>query len=55
MSASASASGELASGTLTSTPISVPVRLAVEKMPYADAVRFLEMAISVIDGASFFP
>jgi uncharacterized protein (TIGR03437 family) len=30
-------------GTATSTPIAVPVRLASEKMPYADAVRFLEM------------
>jgi uncharacterized protein (DUF1800 family) len=30
-------------GTATSTPIAVPVRLAVENMPYSDAVRFLEM------------
>ncbi|MCX6629064.1 MAG: DUF1800 family protein, partial [Candidatus Solibacter sp.] len=30
-------------GTATSTPIAVPVRLASEKMPYGDAVRFLEM------------
>ena len=30
-------------GTATSTPIAVPVRLAVENMPYAGAVRFLEM------------
>ena len=30
-------------GTLTSTPLAVPVRVAVEKMPYASAVRFLEM------------
>ena len=30
-------------GTATSTPIAVPVRVAVEKMPYANAVRFLEM------------
>jgi uncharacterized protein (TIGR03437 family) len=30
-------------GTATSTPIAVPVRLAVEAMPYANAVRFLEM------------
>ena len=30
-------------GGATSTPIAVPVRLAVENMPYADAVRFLEM------------
>jgi len=31
-------------GTVTSTPIAVPVRLANEKMAYADAVRFLQMA-----------
>ncbi len=31
-------------GTLTSTPVSVPVRVAKELMPYTDAVRFLEMA-----------
>jgi len=30
-------------GTVTSTPLAVPVRVAVEKMPYAQAVRFLEM------------
>jgi len=30
-------------GTLTSIPIAVPVRVAAEKMPYANAVRFLEM------------
>ncbi len=30
-------------GTATSTPIAVPVRLAVENVPYAAAVRFLEM------------
>jgi uncharacterized protein (TIGR03437 family) len=30
-------------GTATSTPIAVPIRLAVENMPYADAVRFLQM------------
>jgi uncharacterized protein (DUF1800 family) len=30
-------------GTATSTPIAAPVRLASEKMPYGDAVRFLEM------------
>jgi uncharacterized protein (TIGR03437 family) len=30
-------------GGATSTPIAVPVRLAVENMPYASAVRFLEM------------
>ena len=30
-------------GTATSTPMAVPVRVASEKMPYADAVRFLEM------------
>ena len=30
-------------GAVTSTPIAVPVRVANEKMPYADAVRFLEM------------
>jgi uncharacterized protein (DUF1800 family) len=30
-------------GTLTSTPIAVPVRLAVENVPYSTAVRFLEM------------
>ena len=30
-------------GTATSTPIAVPVRVANEKMPYGDAVRFLEM------------
>ncbi len=30
-------------GTATSSPIAVPVRLAVENMPYANAVRFLEM------------
>ncbi len=30
-------------GTATSTPIAVPVRLAIEKMPYSDAVRFLQM------------
>ena len=30
-------------GTATSTPIAVPVRVANEKMPYANAVRFLEM------------
>jgi uncharacterized protein (TIGR03437 family) len=30
-------------GTATSTPIAVPVRVAVEAMPYANAVRFLEM------------
>ena len=30
-------------GAATSTPISVPVRVANEKMPYAAAVRFLEM------------
>jgi uncharacterized protein (TIGR03437 family) len=30
-------------GTVTSTPLAVPVRVAVEKMPYATAVRFLEM------------
>ncbi len=30
-------------GTATSTPIAVPVRLAVEKVPYASAVRFLQM------------
>jgi uncharacterized protein (TIGR03437 family) len=30
-------------GTATSTPIAVPVRVATEAMPYANAVRFLEM------------
>jgi uncharacterized protein (TIGR03437 family) len=30
-------------GTATSSPIAVPVRVAVEAMPYANAVRFLEM------------
>jgi uncharacterized protein (TIGR03437 family) len=30
-------------GTATSTPIAVPVRVASEAMPYANAVRFLEM------------
>ena len=30
-------------GTATSPPIAVPVRVAVEAMPYANAVRFLEM------------
>jgi len=30
-------------GTATSTPTAVPVRVATEKMPYAGAVRFLEM------------
>ena len=30
-------------GTATSAPVSVPVRVANESMPYADAVRFLEM------------
>ncbi len=30
-------------GTATSAPIAVPVRVAVEAMPYANAVRFLEM------------
>jgi uncharacterized protein (DUF1800 family) len=30
-------------GTATSTPIAVPVRVASEKMAYADAVRLLEM------------
>jgi uncharacterized protein (TIGR03437 family) len=30
-------------GTVTSTPLAVPVRVAVEKTPYANAVRFLEM------------
>jgi uncharacterized protein (TIGR03437 family) len=30
-------------GTATSPPIAVPVRVAVENMPYASAVRFLEM------------
>jgi uncharacterized protein (TIGR03437 family) len=30
-------------GTATSTPIAVPVRLPVENVPYAAAVRFLEM------------
>ena len=30
-------------GTATSTPIAVPVRPAVENVPYASAVRFLEM------------
>ncbi len=30
-------------GAATSTPITVPVRVANEKMPYAAAVRFLEM------------
>jgi uncharacterized protein (TIGR03437 family) len=30
-------------GTATSTPVAVPVRLAVENVPYATAVRFLEM------------
>jgi uncharacterized protein (TIGR03437 family) len=30
-------------GAATSTPITVPVRVANEKMAYADAVRFLEM------------
>ena len=30
-------------GTATSTPLAVPVRLAVENVPYASAVRFLEM------------
>jgi uncharacterized protein (TIGR03437 family) len=30
-------------GTATSTPIAVPVRVANEAMPYANAVRFLEM------------
>jgi len=31
-------------GTVTSAPLAVPVRPAVEKMAYADAVRFLQMA-----------
>jgi uncharacterized protein (DUF1800 family) len=31
-------------GPLTSAPIAVPVRVANERMSYADAVRFLEMA-----------
>ncbi len=31
-------------GSATSAPIAVPVRPASEKMPYSDAVRFLEMA-----------
>jgi uncharacterized protein (TIGR03437 family) len=31
-------------GTATSAPIAVPVRAAVEKMAYADAVRFLDLA-----------
>ena len=30
-------------GSATSTPLAVPVRVANEQMPYADAVRFLEM------------
>jgi uncharacterized protein (DUF1800 family) len=30
-------------GTATSVPLAVPVRAAVENMPYADAVRFLEL------------
>lgn len=30
-------------GSVTSTPLAVPVRVANEKMAYADAVRFLEM------------
>ncbi len=30
-------------GTATSTPMAVPVRLAVENVPYSSAVRFLEM------------
>src|ERR1019366_2387295 len=30
-------------GAATSTPVTVPVRLAVEKVPYAAAVRFLQM------------
>jgi uncharacterized protein (DUF1800 family) len=30
-------------GTATSTPMAVPVRVASEAMPYANAVRFLEM------------
>ena len=30
-------------GTATSSPMAVPVRVAVEAMPYANAVRFLEM------------
>lgn len=30
-------------GTATSIPLAVPVRVPVENMPYADAVRFLEM------------
>jgi len=30
-------------GTATSVPLAVPVRAAMENMPYADAVRFLEM------------
>ena len=30
-------------GSATSVPLAVPVRAAVENMPYADAVRFLEM------------
>jgi uncharacterized protein (TIGR03437 family) len=30
-------------GTATSSPIAVPVHVAVEAMPYANAVRFLEM------------
>jgi uncharacterized protein (TIGR03437 family) len=30
-------------GAATSTPIAVPVRLAVENVPYSNAVRFLEM------------
>jgi uncharacterized protein (TIGR03437 family) len=29
-------------GTATSVPVSVPVRVAVENMPYTDAVRFLQ-------------
>ena len=31
-------------GAATSVPLAVPVRLAVESMPYADAMRFLEIA-----------
>ena len=31
-------------GTVTSVPLAVPVRPATEKMAYADAVRFLQMA-----------
>jgi uncharacterized protein (TIGR03437 family) len=30
-------------GTATSTPLALPIRLAVENMPYSAAVRFLEM------------